>query len=49
MKTYTVCVRRPNQAPLTYPAVGAHSFDVHADAVDQFGPCAITVKLAQPA
>ena len=45
MKTFTVSIRSAEGA-FAFIAIGSDSAAVHMAAVDQFGVCAITVKLA---
>jgi hypothetical protein len=42
MRAFTVTVRKNGRVVATYPGIG-NPFDLHADAIDQFGPSSITV------
>lgn len=48
MNSYSVFVRT-EAGQVSYSAIGTDSVAVHMAAIDQFGPCAITVKPAQVA
>lgn len=40
--SFVVTVRAAGRVLATYPAIG-NSFDLHAAAIDRFGPCTVSV------
>jgi hypothetical protein len=44
MSSFTVTVRLPGCAPLSYPAIGTDSGAVHLAALERHGVCGVTVK-----
>lgn len=46
MKRFIVTVRPVNGGVHVYPAIAKHVFDLHSAAVDRFGPCKFSARLA---
>lgn len=40
--SFLVTIRRAGRVVATYPGIG-NSFDLHAAAIDRFGPCSVSV------
>ena len=46
MLTFILTVTIEGSSPITLPFIAASSFDVHTSALDIFGVCKISVRLA---